>query len=95
MIIIEYFNVMWCIFTAKCLNINNNNISKTKQFLYLTITRDPPNFTTTKLNISNFKTELWPNTDVVCLYFLDFYNFVFSFPKCSGSIKDDCERLMK
>ena len=55
---------MWCIFTAKCLN----NISKTKQqFLYLTITRDPPNFTTTKLNISNFKTELWPNTDVVCL----------------------------
>ena len=32
-ILLEYFNVMWCIFTAKCLN----NISKTKQqFLYLT-----------------------------------------------------------
>ena len=82
---------MWCIFTAKCLN----NISKTKQFLYLTIARDPPNFTTTKLNISNFKTKLWPNTDVVCLYFLDFYNFVFSFSTCSGSVEDDCERLMK
>ena len=57
--------------------------------------RDPLNFTTTKLNISNFKTELWPNTDVVCLYFLNFYNFVFSFSKCSGSIEDNCERLMK
>ena len=72
MILIEYINVIWCIFTAKYLN----NISKTKQFLYLTIIRDPQNFTTTKLNISNFKTELWPNTDdVVCLYFFDFYNF--------------------
>ena len=72
MILLEYFNVIWCIFTAKYLN----NISKTKQFLYLTIIRDPPNFTTTKINISNFKTELWPNTDdVVCLYFFDFYNF--------------------
>ena len=86
MILQEYFNVMWCIFTAKYLN----NISKTKQFFFLTITRDPPNFITTELNISNLKTELWPNTDVVCLYFLDFY----SFSKCSGSIEDDGEMLM-
>ena len=88
MILLEYFNVMWCIFTAKYLN----NIFKTKQFLYL---RDALNFTTTKLNIPNFKTELWPNTEAVCLYFLDYYNFVFSFSKCSSSIEDNCERLMK
>ena len=74
MILLEYFYVMWCIFTAKCLN----NISKTKQFLYLTIARDPPNFTTTKLNISNFKTELWPNTDVVYIFLISIILFSIS-----------------